>query len=501
MSERLNNKNLAEILADHSNLDKKQSEKFINIISDYITNGIEKNRFVKVMGLGTFKILLVRERESVHIQTGERFVIPAHHKLSFNPDKFFKDHINRPFAFFEPIETNNESSLEDMPVEADDTIETEMEKAPEAVLVGENVEENVEDVESIEENINVAENVTEEVVAIEEETVEYEPVKEEPIEAESLDDEPVKEEIVEAESFDEEPVEEFIDKNDEPESDDEYADNDVIIRPAVSRRRRHGSRKDEREIKVPLWVWFVLLPLLIVVGIGAGTFAFLRYNSKYITQSEQYNNVVVDDTQHSPLPIGSVSQAADSVYVTDEFGVVGDSSALTNYRENIGVVAPVESESETANAKTDTAKTNERRVIDWLAPSQSGKKEQVKRVERPNQDIERKNKDLPSTQKDLANTKPTTTEKKTFPARVRMTAGSSLTQIALEYYGDKIFWVYLYEYNKARITNFNNIPVGTEIRIPDPKTYGINAKSKASIEKATLKQRQLMNWNNWDDYR
>jgi hypothetical protein len=72
-----------------------------------------------------------------------------------------------------------------------------------------------------------------------------------------------------------------------------------------------------------------------------------------------------------------------------------------------------------------------------------------------------------------------------------MAAGSSLTQIAAEYYGDKIFWVYIYEHNKNNIKNFDDIPAGTEIQLPTPNTYGIDAKSNSSLQKARQKQSQL----------
>ncbi len=75
---------------------------------------------------------------------------------------------------------------------------------------------------------------------------------------------------------------------------------------------------------------------------------------------------------------------------------------------------------------------------------------------------------------------------------IQIQPGSRLTLIALEYYGNKVFWVYLYEYNKDVIKDPNNIPVGTTISIPVPELYNINSNSKASIEKATLLQSQIL---------
>ena len=80
-------------------------------------------------------------------------------------------------------------------------------------------------------------------------------------------------------------------------------------------------------------------------------------------------------------------------------------------------------------------------------------------------------------------------------AKVKIETGSRLTLISLEYYGSKIFWVYLYDYNKAAIKDPNNIPVGTEILVPAPRLYGIDKHSRASIDKAAARQTEILAGN------
>jgi nucleoid DNA-binding protein len=65
-----------------------------------------------------------------------------------------------------------------------------------------------------------------------------------------------------------------------------------------------------------------------------------------------------------------------------------------------------------------------------------------------------------------------------------MKAGERLTVIALREYGNKSFWVYIYEENKARIPNPDNVAAGTEIKLPAPAKYGINAQDTGSVRKA-----------------
>ena len=75
---------------------------------------------------------------------------------------------------------------------------------------------------------------------------------------------------------------------------------------------------------------------------------------------------------------------------------------------------------------------------------------------------------------------------------VNLERGSWLALISLKYYGNKIFWVYLYDFNKERIKNPQRVPVGTKIEIPDPEIYGIDANSKESVNSAYLISAQLL---------
>lgn len=77
-------------------------------------------------------------------------------------------------------------------------------------------------------------------------------------------------------------------------------------------------------------------------------------------------------------------------------------------------------------------------------------------------------------------------------ATVSIEPGSRLTLIALEYYKHKVFWVYLYEHNKSKISDPNNVPIGTEIVIPNPKKYDIDATDRASLDRAVALQNQIL---------
>ncbi len=76
---------------------------------------------------------------------------------------------------------------------------------------------------------------------------------------------------------------------------------------------------------------------------------------------------------------------------------------------------------------------------------------------------------------------------------IKIRSGHTLRKIALKEYGHKIFWVYIYEENKAIIKNPNNVAIGTKLRIPDKSKYGIDANDNNSIKKALKLEQKIFN--------
>ena len=68
--------------------------------------------------------------------------------------------------------------------------------------------------------------------------------------------------------------------------------------------------------------------------------------------------------------------------------------------------------------------------------------------------------------------------------RVRLTQGKTLRILALELFGSREFWIYIYLENKEQIINPNQVPVGLELIVPDQAKYGIDANDPRSVLKA-----------------
>ena len=120
MNNRLAIQDLAGLLAEYTGKDKNSSERFLREFIAVVSEGVYTDKLVKVKGLGTFKIIPVEKRESIHVNTGERFVIPEHYKFSFLPDKELRELVNKPFSFFETTELRENVDFTDMDVVLDE---------------------------------------------------------------------------------------------------------------------------------------------------------------------------------------------------------------------------------------------------------------------------------------------------------------------------------------------------------------------------------------------
>lgn len=70
------------------------------------------------------------------------------------------------------------------------------------------------------------------------------------------------------------------------------------------------------------------------------------------------------------------------------------------------------------------------------------------------------------------------------PVKETVKPGFLMQNMALKHYGNKVFWVYIYQENKSKISNPDNIPAGLTLIIPPAEKYSIDSKNKASINAA-----------------
>jgi len=105
---------LANELANSNGVDRKEAQDFVAALFQTIQDGVERDKIVKVKGLGTFKVVDVEARESVNVNTGERVLIDSHSKISFTPDNTMKELVNKPFSNFETVALNEGVSFDEL---------------------------------------------------------------------------------------------------------------------------------------------------------------------------------------------------------------------------------------------------------------------------------------------------------------------------------------------------------------------------------------------------
>ena len=262
MNEKITLQDIINLLCEKQGMTPKDAETFVRTMFDLIEEALTNEKYIKIKGLGTFKLTEVNSRESVHVNTGERIEIQGHSKVSFTPDTSMKELINKPFSHFETVVLNEGVELEDTVIEEEGT--------PESTEVSETtikVEETTIGQPIVEES--VVEKPIVETPAIEEAIIQ-ESITEEPIEDNSIVDEPVMEAPIVEETESEVPVEptiveetiatEVLKSIESEESEKPItAEKEEVSTPMVPQ----GEEKKSSRI---LWAIIIALVLIILFG-------------------------------------------------------------------------------------------------------------------------------------------------------------------------------------------------------------------------------------------
>lgn len=236
-----------------------------------IMKGLEEERYVKVKGLGVFKLIDVESRRSVDVNTKEYIEIPEHRKITFTPESALKELINKPFAHFETIEIKSDGFLEKTP--------SSIEKEMEADQIDEETEENYADKEmdvamseekpdtpTIEGKVNI-EEFTQKETLIEEPFIEEDMNVEEPF----TEEEPnVKEGPIEEENTVEEGVENLHKESVAVKPQDtipHQAPVRLIERREELRKLDRQLEEENRKNKIALTIISILMFLVLLFGL------------------------------------------------------------------------------------------------------------------------------------------------------------------------------------------------------------------------------------------
>ena len=319
---------LGKLLADKSGLSQVEAELFIRKMFDVCNQGLEADKQVKIKWLGTFKVQATKDRESINVNTGERFTIEGRDKLTFTPDNILKEIVNKPFAQFETVVVNDgvdfdeidekfgEEQTEDAPAQVIDFLDEEKTATPnpEVVVIGSEKEKEKEDEDELAKQIAIEQAKLEklkqaqlEQERIQKEKLEKEKQEQERLEQERLEQEKLEQERLEQERLEQERLEQERLEQEKLELAQQQQALKAVVEPAVPASDESEEEEEEEEssnshhIVIPRYL--VVAVCLIVVALigGMGWFAF-----NYGQMTAQRDHLAMQLNQYHQTPAKKV---------------------------------------------------------------------------------------------------------------------------------------------------------------------------------------------------
>ena len=324
---------LGKLLADKSGLSQVEAELFIRKMFDVCNQGLDADKQVKIKWLGTFKVQATKDRESINVNTGERFTIEGRDKLTFTPDNILKEIVNKPFAQFETVVVNDgvdfdeidekfgEEQTEDAPAQVIDFLDEEKTATsnPEAVVNGSEKEKEKEAEDELAKQIAIEQAKLERLkqAQLEQERIQKEKQEQERLEQERLEQEKLEQERLEQERLEQERLEqerleqERLEQEKLEQEKFELAQQQqalkAVVEPAVPASDESEEEEEEEEssnshhIVIPRYL--VVAVCLIVVALigGMGWFAF-----NYGQMTAQRDHLAMQLNQYHQAPAKKV---------------------------------------------------------------------------------------------------------------------------------------------------------------------------------------------------
>ena len=384
---------LGKLLADKSGLSQVEAELFIRKMFDVCNQGLEADKQAKIKWLGTFKVQATKDRESINVNTGERFTIEGRDKLTFTPDNILKEIVNKPFAQFETVVVNDgvdfdeidekfgEEQTEDAPSEVIDFLDEEETATPNPdVVVTESEKEKEkekekEDEDELSKQIALEQAKLEKLkqAKLEQERIQKEKLEKEKQEQERLEQEKLEQERLEQEKLEQEKLEQERLKQEKLEQERlELAKQQqalkATVEPAVPATDETEEEDEEssnsHHIVIPRYL--VVAVCLIVVALigGMGWFAF-----NYGQMTAQRDHLAMQLSQYHQAPAKKAPANAVAAPLSQEQKLrqkaIEDSIRMAKTAEAVKLAEQSDEASDKAeNAKQDEAKAKAKAAKD-----------------------------------------------------------------------------------------------------------------------------------------
>ena len=365
---------LGKLLADKSGLSQVEAELFIRKMFDVCNQGLEADKQVKIKWLGTFKVQATKDRESINVNTGERFTIEGRDKLTFTPDNILKEIVNKPFAQFETVVVNDgvdfdeidekfgEEQAEDAPSEVIDFLDEEeaATPTPDVVVIESEKKEEKEDELSKQIALEQAKLEKLKQAKLEQERIQKEKLEKEKQEQERLEQERLEQERLEQEKLEQERLEQEKLEQERLELAKQQQALKATVEPAVPATDETEEEDEEtynsHHIVIPRYL--VVAVCLIVVALigGMGWFAF-----NYGQMTAQRDHLAMQLSQYHQTPAKKAPANAVAAPLSQEQKLrqkaIEDSIRMAKTAEAVKLAEQSDEASDKAeNAKQDEAK-------------------------------------------------------------------------------------------------------------------------------------------------
>lgn len=325
---------LGKLLADKSGLSQVEAELFIRKMFDVCNQGLDADKQVKIKWLGTFKVQATKDRESINVNTGERFTIEGRDKLTFTPDNILKEIVNKPFAQFETVVVNDgvdfdeidekfgEEQTEDAPAQVIDFLDEEKTATPnpEAVVNGSEKEKEKEAEDELAKQIAIEQAKLERLKQAqleqeriqkekqEQERLEQERLEQEKLEQERLEQERLEQERLEQERLEQERLEQERLEQEKLELAQQQQALKAVVEPAVPASDESEEEEEEEEessnshhIVIPRYLVVAVCLIAVALIGGMGWFAF-----NYGQMTAQRDHLAMQLNQYHQAPAKKV---------------------------------------------------------------------------------------------------------------------------------------------------------------------------------------------------
>ena len=394
---------------------------WLNSMKEALARGEE----VHLSRLGTFWMQKTAPRKSVDISTGEEILIGESERLSFAMSAGLREQVNavkspRLIAENDPIRKLGEQANEIIDILADlgqepNTSAAHTEEEPE---MPEEPESPVEP--------DIPESPEEPEIPESPENPEEPEMPESPEEPE-IPEMPEKPEMPEELEIPESP--ENPEEPEEPEIPDSPVEPEKKEKPTTVEKKR------------PLWVTALLTLIVFLLLLLFGVLFFQRQLVKWVDMLHEKTELT--EKHHSPKKPASttIPTTAESTATAQETAATPKAGTQESELKETAIKEVEVHKAEAQQAESQEAEVKKAESTEAVAAKPA-------KVEQPAQ---------------------TAKAEKAWDGyieTVKLAEGSRLALLADRYYGERELWVYIFEANRDRIKHPNDVPIGTEIRIP-----------------------------------